>query len=255
MIRIDLGKDGLEKKNTATNLKDFFDKLKTKGFKANGPKGTKIDVDYRTVVIIAVVTAVACLPHLFVAQYRSYIEGQHASVMQSLKDKQAALNQEIAKYQSYQRELESYERQKKLIQDRLAIVRQLLEARGTPVNVLDSIGQSLPQRAWLTALEYKTSPDLAGATPGVVLGGEAYSNEDISDFVDKLSESIHLSDVNLESVNPKVEKDVEVKTFEVKAVPKGTYAETGKGEDPARATTSTPPQAQPPQPGQAKGGE
>lgn len=227
MIRIDLGKDSLQSNTTNTRLSALLEKLKVNGLGANGPKKPKINIDLKGVLIAGVVAAIACLPHLFVAQYKSYIEGQHHFQMNSLKEKQEILSQEIAKYQSYQRELESYEKQKRLIQERLTIVRRLLESRGTPVNILDSIAQSLPHRSWLTQIDFKVNPE-----PGVTLSGHAYSNEEISDFVDKLTESVHLADVSLENVGvSRLGKELDVKLFEVKALPRGVFRETQKTAD------------------------
>lgn len=218
MIRIDLGKEEVQKKSSTNPLVQLLEKV---GLTNGKPQSGAKSIDIKLVLILGIVAAVAYLPHLFVAQYRLYIETQHETQMRAYRERQEKLKQEVVKFQSYQRELESYEKQKRLIQERLTIVRKLLDARGAPTNVLDSIGQSLPARSWLHTVDFKTYPK-----PEVSLAGNAYANEDISDYVDRLSESIHLSDVSLENVTvTKLEKDVEVKTFEVKAVPRGVFVE------------------------------
>lgn len=227
MIRIDLGKKG-EKKSAKNALSSLGLKL------PENLKIPKVDLEVREYLLIGVVTAFAGLPHLFVMQYRGYVESQHTLTMKTLQEKEGALKSEIAKYQSYQREMESYEKQKKLIRERLEIVRRLLASRSTPVNILDAVGQSLPIRAWLSNIELKAMPE-----PAVSLAGHAYSNEDISDFIDKLSESIHLADVTLDSVSSvSLDKEVEAKSFQVTAVPKGIQMELPLNQNRATAASS-----------------
>lgn len=231
MIRIDLGKDGLDKKGRGKipfniqipeKYRQYFEKIKV-------PGGT---FDLRGTVLSLLLLALAFLPHLFVVQYEHYLTNQHLQAMKTLQEKEEELKQDIARFASFQKELESYEQQKKIVTERLAVVRRLLAQRNTPVNVLDAVGQSLPARTWLTDLEVNL-----GAKPQVTIKGKSYSNEEVSDFSDKLSESIHLSDVILGGVTTANNEDgIELKSFEINAMPKGIYASSAKSE---RDTAST----------------
>ena len=223
MIRIDLGRDELSKGSSKKSL----------------PKIGKLDLSSvqlePTLILVTVIgLALACLPHVFVSQYSSYIRQEHAQKMKALSDETEALKSEITKYNSFQREMQSYEEQKRLISERLNIVQQLLSSRSAPVSVLDAVGQSLPQRSWLNSIEFTLSPN-----PKVSVTGRSYSNEEISDFVDKVAESIHLSEVSLDSVaSGKSEDGIDVKLFDLHATPKVSL--------PAFTKTSEPPGARPP---------
>ena len=85
------------------------------------------------------------------------------------------------------------------------------------MNVMDAVGQALPKRAWLETLELNVAEK-----PQVTLNGSTISNDDVSDFVDKLTESIHLSDVVLENMSAKQHENADARTFQITAVPKGS---------------------------------
>jgi Tfp pilus assembly protein PilN len=208
MIRIDLAKDELQRS------------AKRASFRFKLPKAfdiTKVTTDVGGFLTIVVAIAIGCLFPLFFSQYKTYVETQHAEKVKSINRKIESLDQEIAKLTPFKRELESYEQQKKIVAERLQIVRDLLAARNAPVNVLDAVGQSLPHRVWISALEF----NLSSQNPTVSISGTSYSNEEISDLVDKLTESIYVMDVSLDDVSPsRYEDKVEVKTFNIMAKPK-----------------------------------
>jgi len=217
MIRIDLGQ-GAEQKSTSTN--SVSKELQGIATKVRLPPAV-LDYlsDARQIAMIGVGAALAMLPHLFFSQYRGYVATQHAKQIQKLKENMDAVSAEIVKYSPFEKELESYEQQKKLVNERLNGVRELLNTRNTPVSVLDAVGQSIPQKAWLTGLSFDFKPDQTQ----VVFQGTAYSNEDISDFVDKLSESIYLQEVRLNEVTPARNGQLNLKHFSMLAIPKARF--------------------------------
>jgi len=217
MIRIDLGKDEDQQSNSSSSA------FKNKFFKLDLPPAlqeqlAKYTGDLSKVITIAVTIAIACLFPIFASQYQAVLEKQHQEVVKALNDRLAVLAGEVTKLTPFQRELQSYEEQKKVVTDRLTVVRQLLEQRNTPVNVLDTIGQSLPQKTWINGVEVVLNPD----SSAISLNGTSFSNEEISDFIDKLAESIYLSDVTLESVSTRTEARIDLKSFTLSAKPKGT---------------------------------
>ena len=220
MIRIDLGKGGGKKTQSSGNTSA----LKLPG--KLGLSGLKLDV--KLGILMAVVAAFACLPHLFVNQYRAFLISQHQLAMRNMQSEDEKVKQEISKYQTFQREMESYEDQKRKVRERLDVVKSLLSQRGTPVSVLDAIGQALPQRAWLNSLDVSLTGNAQ-----ISMAGRSYSADEVSDFVDKLNESIYLSDVVLDGVSTQKEADVgDTKAFQIFATPKGL------GGGPSRSTAT-----------------
>ncbi len=214
MIRVDLGKDDVQRGKSKLGKLLSLGKGKSGGKLGKGLG--KATIGARTAVVFAVAGALALLPHLFFQQYRSFVVEQQNQRVKEIRDKLTVLNQETERLLPYKRELESYEAQKKLVRDRLDIVRQLLTNRNAPVSVLDAIGQALPKRAWLV----KTDMKLDGPKAEIVLIGQAYANEDISDYIDALQKSVFISEAVLKSVNKQIVSTLEVKQFIVNVTPK-----------------------------------
>ena len=210
MIRIDLGK-GAGRKGTSEGTKTSFSL-------PGNVKIPAIKLDFKRGILVVIASAFAFLPHLFVNQYRAYLTSEHQLTLKTFGAESEKVKQDIARFQTFQKEMESYEEQKKKVRERLDVVKQLLTLRGTPVNVLDAIGQSLPQRVWLGNIDVTLS-----GQPMISLTGKSFSGEEISDFVDKLGESIYLGDVSLDGVTSQKEADIsgDVKAFQIVAVPKG----------------------------------
>lgn len=222
MIRIDLGKtEPRTEKPTGPN------QFKVLLAKAN--RGLQAELG--GYLAIGVAAAFACLPYLFFEQYRAFSEKNHQSQLKNLSESLESLNQEIAKFATFQKELESYELQKKTTAARLEAVRTLISSRATPVSVLDAVSVSLPARTWLKSMELTTGKDAQ-----LKLSGLSFTNEEISDFADKLSESIYLANVVLEEVTPgALSADEQTRIFSLRALPKGL-----NNEEPGRALATEP---------------
>ncbi len=209
MIRIDLAKDEFEK-DAGGKKTSVFQKIELPAtFKRFVPR-----LNILSIIVVGVSVALALLPHLFFTQYMTFVELDHQKKLQEIKTKLSQINEEISKLASLKSELESYEQQKKVVSQKLTTVRDLLSARGTPVNVLDALGQGLPRNTWLTSVDLKLGDGTLG------LNGKAYTNEEISDYLDRLAESIYLSDVKLESVIAEIKDKVTIKVFVITAKPK-----------------------------------
>lgn len=206
MIRVNLGRGELKK-----------------GKKKSSLVVPAIKFDPKALLLIVTASAFALLPYLFVVQYRSFVVAEIDKKMTDLQEKISGMKNEVAKFRNYKAEMESFEQQKKIVSERLALVRQLLTNRNAPVGILDAVSQSLSQRTWLSALEFGLSPD-----PQLKLMGHAYSNEDVSDFLDKLSDSIYLQEVKLQGVDAQMGgsggTDKGDRSFQIVATPRGVAA-------------------------------
>lgn len=234
MIRIDLGHDQLEK-----SAKAGSGRTGAEFSRAFGPIVKRVKVDVAGFLTLVVGMGVAALFPLFLDQYKTFVARDFTEKKAKLQVTADALNREIGKLLPYQKELESYESQKKLVASRLAVVKELLTSRNTPVLILDAIGQNLPRRTWVNSLDLSF-----GETDGTIsLQGSSYSNEEVADFVDKLTNSVYLKDVQLEDVNTRLEDKVEIRGFQVSARSKdgglgnrGVSA-SGQGATPASGAT------------------
>lgn len=208
MIRIDLGKSTDEK--SGSKKSSFL-----------GGKFSKqlsgIPSDTGSIVFLVAAVAFAFLPYLFVDQFKESVREKQKKDLSALSESEQVITQDIEKYKSYKAELENFEKQSALVKQRIAAVNDLLTARTGPVNLLDAIGQSVPSHAWLTDLELVSNPE-----PGLSLSGSSWTNDEVSDFSDRLSASVYLEKVSLEEINSvRGAAQEDTKSFVIKAVPKG----------------------------------
>ena len=223
MIRVDLGRE--EKAPYSSGLKVGRGSLWS---------------DLASLVILIIGLALAFAPYLVVNEFKSYLVQENEEKMQKIAQNIAAVDKEIARFSPFKKELESYEEQKKLVKDRLEAVNSLLVSRAAPVNALDAVGQSLPVKTWLTGVTFSS----VNSPAQIKVSGHALSNEDISDFVDKLSESIYFGDVKLEEVSTGKHLTTDVRVFSVVGNPKGNFG----GTEPARTVTAAAPSPPSPAP-------
>jgi len=224
MIRIDLGKGSDEK--SSSKKSSFL-----------GGKFSKqlsgLPSDAGSIVFLVAALAFAFLPYLFVDQFKESIRDKQKKDLSALSDSEQIITQDIEKYKSYKAELENFEKQSELVRQRISAVNELLTARTGPVNLLDAIGQSVPAHAWLTSLELTAYPE-----PSLSLSGSSWTNDEVSDFSDRLSASIYLEKVSLEEINSvKGQASEETKSFLIKAVPKGFKKSSAEERKTASAST------------------
>jgi Tfp pilus assembly protein PilN len=208
MIRIDLGKNPEQRRASSKgkSLKGLalLDYLKIEKTDVGG------------VLLLLGAIAFAFLPHLFVDQFKERAQQAHEATKAQLSEEQNGLRQDIAKYNSYKSELENFEKQSSLLAQRLAAVNELLSSRSGPVNTLDAVGQSLPVGAWLNQITLAAEPE-----PSLQFTGSAYSSEDVTDFAEKLSNSIYFQNVELKEVTgERAAGKEDIKNFSFSAVPK-----------------------------------
>jgi len=111
-------------------------------------------------------------------------------------------------------EVESYEKNKILLENKNRVIEQLRKNQGGPVRLLDYVSQSLdPLKIWLTNLED------AGAQ--VTVDGRALSTDDVVEFVKNLQRSNHFSSVLLEESRQTTEDGLSVYQFKLRMTVKG----------------------------------
>jgi hypothetical protein len=215
VIRIDLSRDATERSSQSLQSQ-ILKRLRLPGL-GRSASGAASQIDVGQASVIAIAVAAAFLPSLFIGQYKQYVIAETDSQVRAIKENVGQANQEIAKLMPYQKELESYDVQKKLVKERLEVIRDLVAVRGTPVSVLDAVGQSLPPKTWVQTIGLETK----GGQPVIELAGQSYSTDEVSDFVDKLSESVFFNDVMLQDMGTQqIDRTIDVKSFSILAHPK-----------------------------------
>lgn len=122
---------------------------------------------------------------------------QMLSELQVYNEKQAASVAEIKKFKE----------DEALIEARIAALEKISVDRQREVKVLELLQTVIPEKAWLTRIQL--DPD------GVQLQGLALSDFEVSSFLDALTRSVFLMDVNLLSSSEVVQDGVPLKKFEI----------------------------------------
>jgi len=110
-------------------------------------------------------------------------------------------------------EVEDYEKNKRLLEDKNRIIEQLRKNQGGPVRLLDYLSQSLdPLKIWLTSVDGDAQ---------VAINGKALTNDDIVQFIRNLQQSGFFTDVMLEESRQAPEEGLIIYQFRLKMSVKG----------------------------------
>lgn len=104
-------------------------------------------------------------------------------------------------------EIKKFKEDEAKIQARISILEKLSRDRQKEIRILDLFQQVIPEKVWFTRIE------VVGTK--LQVAGYAMSDYDVSSFMESLSKSIFLADVNLVSSNEQVIDGVSVKRFEI----------------------------------------
>jgi type IV pilus assembly protein PilN len=132
---------------------------------------------------------------------------QQTQVKESKKRELEDLKKKVA-------EVENYEKNKKLLENKNRVIEQLRKNQGGPVRLLDHVSASLdPLKIWLTSV------DDAGAQ--ITLEGRALATDDVVEFVKNLQYSNYFSSVLLEESRQATEDGLGIYQFRLRIMVKG----------------------------------
>ena len=118
-------------------------------------------------------------------------------------------------------EVEEYEKNKRLLEDKIRIIEQLRKDQGGPVRLLDYLSQSLdPVKVWLTSVEGDRE---------VTLSGKGLTNDDIVEFTRNLQQSGYFAGVMLEESRQMTDEGITIYSFKLRMSVKGLETLQKKG--------------------------
>ncbi|MBY0370774.1 PilN domain-containing protein [bacterium] len=204
MIRIDLGRG---EKKQGDNLRKAAAKLKLQ--QPYEELLAKFDNDASRLAVFFVAVAVAFLPQLLVSEYGRVVTRGYEAKTIALEKELRVVESESESLLPFKKELESYDTQKAQVNQRLSVIRTIIDTRNTPVLTLDAVSQALPEGTWIDSVSYES----AAEGEKLSIEGKALTNEDVSDFVDRLAQSSYLKNVRIGKVDPVVQSNREVRAF------------------------------------------
>ncbi len=167
-------------------------------------KGAKKQWDVRIeaagAAVVIVLIVIACF------WYASELDAEILAKQSIKQDKE----KQIAALQLQVKQVEDFEKKKKLLEDKGRIIDELEKKRGGPVQTMDYISQSLePLKLWLVKLDIKDKQ--------VDIEGKGLSQDDIVEFINNLRRTEHFANIRLVESRAGAEGRTTTYTFRVSA--------------------------------------
>ncbi|HTN44112.1 MAG TPA: PilN domain-containing protein [Nitrospiria bacterium] len=126
-----------------------------------------------------------------------------------LRNEKTKANAELTVLKEKVKEVENYEGNKKVLEEKNKIIEQLKKNQGAPVRLLDEISKSMePLKIWLTTVKEEGSQ--------VEVDGKAVTNADIVQFINNLKTTKFFSDIQLIESRQAIELNVPIYSFKLK---------------------------------------
>lgn len=93
-----------------------------------------------------------------------------------------AAERETARLKTIIEQVETFEKQKQQLQQRVALIEELRQGQGAPVHLVDQISRAVPDMLWLTEIQQNASNELT-------IQGRCATLTALSDFVGNLERS------------------------------------------------------------------
>jgi type IV pilus assembly protein PilN len=169
---------------------------------ASGPKARKAKPQYdvRAQALLGVGVIVVSLAGCwwYAAALDSEIEAQ--------QEEKREKGMQVAQLKEQVKQVQDFEKKKKLLEDKNRIIDQLEQSRVGPVKVLDHVSQSIePLKIWLTKLGVSSDT--------VELEGKAITNDDVVEFANNLRRTDYFTAINLQESKAAVESKISLYQF------------------------------------------
>jgi type IV pilus assembly protein PilN len=137
------------------------------------------------------------------------LHGWQQIAIMSANRAQARLEREIAELKGPYEAVVQMERQKKELQEKLAVIRELEAKKVGPVRMLTDLSEATPDKLWLT--------EFVETNGSVRLSGLGVDEQTVADFLRRLDKSPYFVGVDLEETSQVETGGVKHKRFVIKA--------------------------------------
>jgi type IV pilus assembly protein PilN len=136
----------------------------------------------------------------------TYFHVSHTREIKRITNEKISLEKDIRRYQARQKQLDDLKKQVKVIEQKLAVIDQLMKNRDLPVRILDQLAVNIPSdKMWIKNLSQKGNI--------LTLTGVARGNETIAQFMEALAKSPYI-DPN--GVDLKQSRQVNIQGYKLK---------------------------------------
>lgn len=128
--------------------------------------------------------------------------------VQVLQTQEARLSEDLASLKMQVKVVENFEANKKIVQDKIAVIQELRKKQSMPVSLLNEISQRLPDRVWLVSLSENSG--------NIELSGAATTNSEIVDFINNLKAAPAFQNIQILESRQRKEGAITVYSFRLK---------------------------------------
>lgn len=201
MIKINLLKQSAQA-TKSYNAQGFLS-----GLSSDADLGGDVTASNRGAVEILVKMVLFLLPTLLLYGYEQYNLGIKEEAVASAQARLTSIQNQITALKPEVEAVESFQQEKKKLDERLNTIKNLSKARLTAVRSLDALQDIIPKKTWLTELNLKPNK--------LELTGGAVDDEQIGLFMESLKKSIFFSQPSLLSSKLKQTPEGSIKEFKV----------------------------------------
>ncbi len=122
-----------------------------------------------------------------------------------LSRKKTSLENQVAKLREKTKAVESLEKNKKLLAEKLLTIAKLKAKKQGPVRLLDNLTQTTPERAWVTSVSQKGED--------FEIKGISLDNQTVAKFMESLSKSKYFRKVDFKGSKQYIKEGVKLQQF------------------------------------------
>ena len=113
--------------------------------------------------------------------------------IRSLRLQITQAQQEIQRLNKIVQEVEKFKSDKKILEEKIAVIDQLKTFRQVQVHYMDELNKSLPSQVWLEFYQQRGD--------NLVLRGKSLSSDNVADFMRRLDASDYFDDIQLDQTS------------------------------------------------------
>lgn len=133
-----------------------------------------------------------------------WLNGEVSRLQVDIQQTQA----ELRRFEELAKQVDTFQAEKKRLEEKLKVIQALMVAQGGPVRLLDEVSRALPEEVWLTALTRSGKK--------LDISGIAYSNFNVATFMTNLGNAAPLiSNVDLVVSEKTTVEQVPVERFSI----------------------------------------
>ena len=160
---------------------------------------------------------VIVLSFLFLGSLISLIHFDQKGKIKDVKSEIDSTQNEINKLRKIEKKVKEFKEKNKYLETRIKVIADLETMSSAPLFILDSLSQSIPERAWINEITLRGNSS--------TIRGIAWNEPIVAQFLKSLEKSDYFNNVQVSFINKEVINNVTLRSFEIRSDLKWDYSE------------------------------